>query len=178
MITGAPGAGKSVQAEMLQDRGIATWLSTGKLLREVLTGEQKESQAKGNLIDDSVTIKVLVDRLSEIDDSEFVVLDGFPRRDAQVEWLFTDENPRELDGVIYIDLPEEVAIERLHLRKREDDTDEIIQNRYNIFHEENQPILDHLERKNVKIERVDGDGTVDEVYDRVHEAVHKLSGHR
>ena len=112
IIIGPPGAGKSVQASLLEKNGVAKWLSTSKLLRENQTDEE-EIRNKGELIDLSVTGRILREAMLDIDDSQFAVIDGFPRTDEQVEWLFSDSNPRELDGVIYIDLAEEEAIARL-----------------------------------------------------------------
>jgi adenylate kinase len=162
----------------LEKDGIARWLSMGRLLREKLSNESRKEQKDGDLIDDKITTGILAEALGGIDNSKLVVLDGFPRRDSQSEWLFSDKNPRRVDGVIYIDLPEEVAIERLRLRHREDDNEVVIKHRYEIFHRENGPILSHFKNRGIAIEKVDGDDSIEVVHQRIVAAVNKLSGYR
>jgi len=178
VITGAPGAGKSIQSALLEKNNVAKWLSVGKLLRAKLPPSQRKLQKKGDLIDDAVVTGTIKESLKGISRRQFVILDGFPRRDSQVKWLFSNDNPRKLDGVIYIDVPEDEAIKRLLARGREDDTKATIKHRYDIFHAENRAIMRDFAKRGVQVESVDGTGSIEQVHKRIAAAVRKLSGHR
>ena len=77
------------------------------------------------------------------------VLDGFPRNEAQADAL--DEMLREigrgLDAILFFDLPDDVATERMLGRAadegRTDDTPEVIARRLEIYHAETEPIVEH-----------------------------------
>jgi len=55
LIMGPPGAGKSVQAKLLEKDGKVKWISTGKVLRDNVTPEIKEKMLAGEVVDDSIT---------------------------------------------------------------------------------------------------------------------------
>ncbi len=76
------------------------------------------------------------------------MLDGFPRTLAQADALdamLTDVG-RELDAVLFFDLVDDVALERLVGRAqdegREDDTPEAIARRLAIYHEQTEPVVE------------------------------------
>lgn len=174
ILIGPPGAGKSMQAKLLKERGAAHWISVGRLLREHLQGEQHDRLDKGELIEDEVVTALLVKTLNDIQDSDLAVLDGFPRRDSQIEWLFTEANPRKLDGVILLEADRNVLVARLLKRGRDDDTEATINERIDIFYKEIQPILEHFEAREVPIHKIDGNGSIEEVYQLVHSALKGL----
>jgi adenylate kinase len=121
VLLGAPGSGKGTQAKALCSALRLTHLSTGSLFREQIEqatplGLQiRDSIGRGELVPDEVTVAMLRERLRRTDTGEGAVFDGFPRTVAQAEaldvmlWSFG----RQLEGVVYIDVPDEEIVDRL-----------------------------------------------------------------
>jgi len=76
------------------------------------------------------------------------VLDGFPRNLTQAEALdgMLAEIGRGLDAVLFFDLSDELAVERIRGRAldegRDDDTPEAIGRRLAIYHEQTEPVVE------------------------------------
>ena len=76
------------------------------------------------------------------------MLDGFPRNLAQAEALdgMLAEIGRGLDAVLFFDLSDELAVERIRGRAldegRDDDTPEAIARRLAIYHEQTEPVVE------------------------------------
>lgn len=125
-LLGAPGAGKGTQAEILAGKTGMRHIATGDMLREaVARGTEKGRAAKrymerGELVPDELIVGIVRDELGSRDRAgNGVVLDGFPRTEAQAKALdeMLDEMGTELGAVIYIDVPEEELIRRLSGRR-------------------------------------------------------------
>ena len=77
------------------------------------------------------------------------MLDGFPRNEAQADALdaMLGEIGRRLDAILFFDLPDDVATERMLKRAedegRPDDTPEVIAKRLATYHAETEPIVEH-----------------------------------
>lgn len=173
LFFGAPGSGKSVQGELLVERNGWQWLSTGKLFRSSQDPEVRKRMAAGELIDDTLTNKVLNDALANIGIETMVVLDGYPRNIDQAQWLI-DHLPghgREIDCVIEFIVPEEELMRRLSDRGRAEDVREVIEKRLAIYHEKTTPVLDFLKAQGISIQTIDAHGTVEEVHQRIQGAV-------
>lgn len=125
VLLGPAGSGKSTQAERLVERFDLKHIDSGGLLREAaktqsLLGREidKLINKRGVLVPDSVLMHVLEESLSRTPYNKGIILDGTPRRLSQiatVESLFRRFD-RELDGVIFIRIAIETAIERIRLR--------------------------------------------------------------
>ena len=93
VMLGAPGSGKGTIGKILSKDMNLTHISTGDIFREQINkktelGKQAESyMAKGALVPDDVTIKMVEARLSEDDVKDGAILDGFPRTAVQAEAL-------------------------------------------------------------------------------------------
>ncbi len=74
-----------------------------------------------------------------------MLLDGYPRTKSQMDTIkkFIDSNNREM-VCVYIDLSEDIAIERMLERWRSDDTEEAIKYRIQQFYDKTKPILDMI----------------------------------
>ena len=173
LFFGPPGSGKSVQGDLLVKRNGWQWLSTGQLFRESKDPEVLKRLASGELIDDALTNKVLSDALKEIDDSVRVVLDGYPRNTEQAEWLVETlpNHGREIRCVIAFNVPKEEIIRRLSERGRAEDVPTVIEKRLTIYHEKTKPVLDFFAGRGVKLVDVDGHGSVEDVHERIQQAV-------
>lgn len=111
-----PAAGKGTQSTMLKENYGYNHLSTGDMLREVVSSgtefglQVKNIIDRGELVSDDIIINLINDKLAKIDGKPFI-LDGFPRTLNQAKSL---DNMLDKDyEVIYLDLSEEEAIERI-----------------------------------------------------------------
>ncbi|WP_287129032.1 adenylate kinase [Candidatus Cyanaurora vandensis] len=121
ILLGAPGAGKGTQAQALEERYHIPQISTGDILRAaVKQGSPLGHQAKsymdaGELVPDSLIVDLIRARLQEPDTEPGWILDGFPRTPVQAEALdnLLQELGQSLEGVVLVDVPEPVLMERL-----------------------------------------------------------------
>lgn len=169
IFMGVAGAGKSVQGKMLADKVGLPWLSTGEFFRMLVSGKKRIDMVAGKLLGDHDTI-ALVQKIFAIvgTDQEFV-LDGFPRTMPQVDWLLSQVRHRQLDvtAVIQIETPQEVVIERLLNRGRQDDTKEAIAARFNEYRKQTLPILSAFKEANIPVYEIDGNGEVEEIHQKI-----------
>lgn len=125
VLLGPPGAGKGTQAQLISETLGLPHVSSGDIFRENLKNQTELGQLargfmdRGELVPDDLTIAMIRDRLSRPDAAQGALLDGFPRTPAQAEALdaMLEAMPGEFGGQVnavpYINVPEEVLIERL-----------------------------------------------------------------
>lgn len=166
---GPAGAGKSVQGQILAARHGWRWLSTGQLLRETENKEVLEYLKTGKLVADEQINTLIGDALKDAKDISHVVLDGYPRKMSQAEWLIENQpmHERIIDVVIVLEVPRSEIINRMMLRGRADDTPEAIEERLQIYRREMYPVLSYLTEHGVHVAHIDGTGTVGQVHDRI-----------
>jgi adenylate kinase len=93
IFLGPPGSGKGTQAKVLADRYGVPHLSTGDMLREhvsrntPLGAEAKPIMERGELVPDSLVLKMVAQRIARLDCKRGFVFDGFPRTVAQARYL-------------------------------------------------------------------------------------------
>jgi adenylate kinase len=93
IFLGPPGAGKGTQAKELARRFAAPHLSTGDMLREHVAqgtslGQRAQPiMARGELVPDSIVLRMVAERIERPDCTHGFVFDGFPRTVAQAQWL-------------------------------------------------------------------------------------------
>jgi adenylate kinase len=182
IILGAPGAGKGTQAERIAKSHQIPAISTGDIFRKNIAEETelgtqvKSILSSGGYVPDEVTIAIVRDRLAEADAAEGFLLDGFPRTPAQVEALdeMLSDQGTSLDAVLELTVDTDEVVQRLLKRAqdqgREDDTEDVIRERMNIYVEETAP-LSRIYRNRGLLVEVDGMGEVDEVTERVEKAL-------
>ena len=122
ILLGAPGAGKGTQADILcREFGVAH-VASGDLFREAqrkgteLGLLAKSYMEKGQLVPDEVTIKLILERLTESDcKSKGYLLDGFPRTLEQAKALddALAQEGENIDQVINVSVSPEEIISRL-----------------------------------------------------------------
>lgn len=170
LIMGAPGSGKGTQAAGLCEELQIPAISTGEMLRDAMAsgtelGRRVESIVRsGALVDDATMEEVLRQRLSDDDARNGFLLDGYPRTEAQVEALdrILEDLGVALDLVILLQVPEDELIRRALGRGREDDTEEIIRRRIEVYRAQTEPIL-NIYRERGLLTSVDGLRSVEEV---------------
>jgi len=183
LIFGPPGSGKGTQAARVEREFGMSHLSTGEILRsEVAHGSEvgKEAariMAAGDLVPDDLIDRIVESRLSRIDPTSNVLLDGFPRTTEQAKALDAMLTPRRVDFVVSLDVSEALLIDRLLHRAavegRADDTRDAIMERMREYHHRTAAVLDHYRERGVPVLEVDGVGDVDAVFDRVSQAIKK-----
>jgi adenylate kinase len=93
IFLGPPGAGKGTQAKELSKKYGVPHLSTGDMLRENIAqgtplGQRaKPIMARGELVPDSLVLKMVAERIEKPDCWHGFVFDGFPRTVAQAQYL-------------------------------------------------------------------------------------------
>ena len=178
VILGPQGAGKGTQAALIAQKFAIPHISTGDIFRaNVANATPLGTEAKGfidagELVPDSVTNAMVLDRLQQPDVSNGFLLDGYPRNAAQSEVLaqFLDSTGHPLDAVIELDIDEAHVLERLvqraQLEGRSDDTEAAIRRRLEIYRESTAPLVDYYRDRGL-LRTVDGVGSVDDVSARV-----------
>ena len=166
---GPAGAGKSVQGQILAARYNWRWLSAGQLLRDTHDTELIQKMATGELVDDSVTLRIMGDAIKRAKDIDHVIIDGFPRALSQAKWLIESqpEHERSIGMIVVLEVSRDEIIRRLQLRGRADDTGDAIEERLRQFRQEIYPLLNYFTEQKIHIAHIDGTGTVGQVHDRI-----------
>lgn len=178
LIVGPPGAGKGTQAERIAGRLSIPAISTGDIFRYNIkngTDLGKEAQSytdAGNLVPDSVTNRMVRDRLAEDDAQSGFLLDGYPRNAAQVDELdaILAERDENLDVVLQLTADTEELVARLLGRAAEqgraDDTEDVIRHRLAVYEKETAAVVEIYAARGI-VREVDGLGSIDEVTERI-----------
>jgi len=186
VIFGKPGSGKGTQANFLKEKYSLYHISTGDLFRKNISNktklgiEAKSYLDNGDLVPDSVTIKMLENEVLQNKKVKGYIFDGFPRTLAQAKSLDTFLNSINLkiNATIALDVDENELITRLLDRgkttNRSDDQDlEKIQNRFNEYNNKTSILIDFYDKQG-KFYSVDGKGSVDDITIRLFGLVESL----
>lgn len=182
VLLGAPGSGKGTQAARLTDHLQVPHISTGDLLRaEVAAGsalglQAKEVMARGDLVSDEILLGMLEDRFSRPDTRNGFILDGYPRNLAQADALdvLLQRIGQPMDHAVQLEVDNELLIERLAGRAkaegRADDNPESVRKRLQVYDEQTAPVIEFY-RAHGQLTVVDGVGSLDEMFNRIIEAI-------
>src|SRR3989338_23482 len=146
---------------------------------------------EGKLVPDSVVIGIVRDRLSMEDCKDGFLLDGFPRNLSQSKSL---SDIAKIDALIEIDISDAEAIRRIsgrrtckcgavyhtaynppkkrdvcdkcggRLYQREDDKEEAIRKRLEIYHKDTKPLTDFYKEVHIKI---NGEQAIEDVFEDI-----------
>jgi adenylate kinase len=107
------------------------------------------------------------------------LFDGFPRTVAQAQALekLLELKKTGINAVLALEVGEEELVKRLLNRGktsgRSDDNDEaVIRKRFAVYNNETTPVAEHY-KKAKKFQPVKGEGTVDEIFNVICEAIDK-----
>jgi len=209
VLLGAPGSGKGTQADFLKERYGCAHISTGDILRQNLSdGTELGQKAKvfmdrGELVPDALVVEMVKARLRERDTEKSFLMDGFPRTIPQAEALAKTlaELDRHLDGVVLLNIDEELLVQRLvnrrtcrscgkiwnllnmgaaencpdcggELFQRDDDAEPVIRNRLKVYHEQTSPLVSWYKEKWL-LRAVDAAGSPEEIFKKIQAALNK-----
>jgi len=190
VLMGPPGAGKGTQSENIVEEYDVEHITTGDALRankdmETEYGTPREYMEAGELVPDPVVNEIVVTALA---DADGFVLDGYPRNESQAEYL---DSQTDLDLIALLEVGREELVHRLtgrrvdpetgenyhveynmpddpevrdRLVQRDDDTEETVTERLEVYEENTAPVIDFYEERGL-VERVDGDRSPDEVWE-------------
>ena len=182
LIIGPPGSGKGTQAERISERLGVVAISTGDIFRAHVKGgtplglEARKYIDAGDFVPDSVTNEMVRSRLSADDVDNGFLLDGYPRTAGQVDFLdeVLAQGGQQLDVVLQLTADDDELVTRLLGRAkdtgRSDDNEAVIRHRLDLYHEQTEAVVAKYAERGT-LTRVDGIGGIDEVTDRVLEAI-------
>lgn len=182
VLLGAPGSGKGTQAAKLKQHLQVPHISTGDLLRaEVAAGtplglEAKVIMARGDLVSDEILLGMLEERFSRPDTANGFILDGYPRNLAQAAALdkLLQRIRQPMDFALQLDVDNELLIERIAGRAkaegRDDDHPDSVRKRLQVYDQQTAPVIEFY-RQHGQLTVVDGVGSLDEVFNRIIEAI-------
>ncbi|ALV65200.1 adenylate kinase [Campylobacter fetus] len=172
LIIGAPGSGKTTDASMIaaNDAKFAHY-STGDLLRaEVASGSELGKLidsfiSKGNLVPLEVVVNTIISAIKS-SDKNYILIDGYPRSEEQMRELdrvLASQSEVILDGVIEVDVSEEVARNRVLGRARgADDNNEVFNNRMKVYLDPIKEIRAFYNDKKL-LHKVNGERTIETI---------------
>ncbi len=178
VLLGPPGSGKGTQAEILAERLGVPAISTGRMLRRAVSGGSELGRrvesilSAGSLVDDATMAEVVRERLSRDDAAGGYLLDGYPRTLAQAGTLgrILDETGERLDVVVLVDVPEDELVRRTLERQRDDDTEDIVRRRLEVYREKTEPLIEYYRGLGL-LRRVDGNRSIAAVAEGIRQAL-------
>lgn len=170
IFLGAPGAGKGTQAQILSQNMGIPHISTGEILRDAIANETplglkaKGYVDNGDLVPDELILDLIKDRLGQEDALKGWILDGFPRNVSQADFLrnLLQDLNQVCNGVVNLDVPDSVLLERLLSRGRKDDNEAIISNRLQVYRQQTAPLIDYYQQHQLLI-NVNGDRELSQI---------------
>ena len=172
LIIGAPGSGKTTDAELIAEQNDAiTHYSTGDMLRaEVASGsdigkELNSYMSKGLIVPIEIAIKTITNAIKNAP-TDIIIIDGYPRSMEQLNALdayLHGDSSLELTSVIEVHVSEETARDRVLGRARgADDNTEVFDNRMKVYTEPLAEIQAFYSAKNL-LHVISGEGTIEEI---------------
>ena len=174
VLFGAPGCGKGTQAQRLKAHYGIEHVSTGEVIRDEIRrgtelGRSMESYIRaGKLAPDEIVIGMVANYVSEHKHVKGCIFDGFPRTIPQAEALkeMLAKRGTEVSGMLELDVPNEMLIERLVNRGktsgRADDNEETIRKRLDVYNNQTAPLIEWYEKEG-KRHAVKGYGELEEI---------------
>lgn len=170
ILFGVVGSGKSEQASRIERKLNCPRLTVSQLLRERAKPRWEKLMQAGVLVSDEEIVQLLEPELEKIHaESQEFILDGAPRSVGQAEWLVKKIKAGEvkLTAIIHLKVSRETTVARMLKRGREDDTEEVIGERFKQYETKTTPVLDFLRRHGYEVIDVDGEWSADVVEQQI-----------
>ena len=173
VMLGGPGSGKSTYTEYLIKHFNITHIYPGGMLRkEVEKGSEIGKIAKsiidrGEFVPNQIVLDLIKKKVEQ--SPQGYVLDGWPRYMQQVEDM--EKNEIGYDYAVFLDVSREEVLRRLLARGRADDTEEIINNRIELYKKETGPVIEYMRKRpgflEIKAEGGTPEETANEIIRRI-----------
>lgn len=175
ILFGPPGSGKGTQSANIVDKFRLQHISTGDLLRDEvnrqtpLGTEARKYMDQGMLVPDEVVIGMISSKIDETPNVRGFIFDGFPRTKSQAvaldKLLEFKKTPITLVLALEVPAPEltKRILHRAETSGRTDDTEEVIKKRVEEYAAKTEIVASHYDALG-KVERINGMGTVDEIF--------------
>ncbi len=186
VLFGAPGCGKGTQAALLKEHYGIEHVSTGEVIRDHIRrgtelGQQVQACIeRGELAPDALVISMIADYVAAHKASAGCIFDGFPRTTPQAEAFdrILAENGLQVDLMVRIKVEEEELIRRILLRgkdsgRADDASEEVIRQRLEVYWAQTAIVAEHYKAQG-KYVKVDGEGTIEEVFDRIKSCIDSI----
>jgi len=202
LLTGPQGSGKGTVGASLSSHFNIPLISVGELLRDLPEtashyAEVNSSMKEGALPPVKIVVQIVQERLKAVDCSDGYILDGWCRRMDDLK-AFTPP----VDVVLVLDISRETSIKRItgrrictsdgktyniytlpkekleecrgELTQREDDTQEAVEIRLNIYYTQTKEVIDYFEKQGL-LKIVDAEGMPEEVFQNALNALKSIS---
>lgn len=186
ILFGPPGAGKGTQSAKLIEKYNLLHIATGDLFRKHLSeGSElgllaRKYMDEGHLVPDEVVIGMVDDKINENGSVKGIIFDGFPRTVAQAEALdaLLNKKGTPVSCMIALEVPHDELRERIKERSKtsgrvDDQNDEKINTRIQVYEKETFPVAEHYAAQN-KLHKVNGVGTIDGIFDKISSIINSL----
>jgi len=178
VFLGPPGAGKGTQAQHIAQLYQITHISTGDILRSSIAAstplgqKAQSSMERGELVPDDLILDMIRDRLKQPDTQAGWILDGFPRNVSQAAFLenLLQDLDQRCDYAIYLDVPDESILKRLLSRGRQDDNEQTIRRRLDVYRQQTAPVIEFYRDHSI-LREIDGDRPMEEVTDSIEQVM-------
>ncbi len=183
-LFGPPGAGKGTQSKKLIEKYNLAYISTGDMLREEIANDTElgriaaEVINKGHLLSDEFVVKLIEERMAKYNDVNGFLFDGFPRTTVQayiLEGILLKKGTK-LDCMLSLEVPfdelKRRMLDRAQKENRPDDTEEVIENRFQEYRDKTVPVANFYKEKGIYFP-IDGTTGIDNVFEQLTHAIEK-----
>ena len=174
VFIGPPGCGKGTQANILKENILPDLniLTVSSLLKEksqdesILGKEIKNKMDNGDLIDDTIVISVLKEKVNTLS-NEQILIDGFPRSSIQADSLLEIFENKDL-SIINFEVDDDQLLLRIKKRSTEESRadDSFFEKRLQIYKKSHLAILNSL-KKNYPVTHIQANDEISSVTTKI-----------
>ena len=171
-IFGAPGAGKTIQGQLLARKYGWEWISYRDLLMGLRDRDITYALKHGMFVDEDKALKLMQNVFNKIHQfKNNVILDGFPADYRQIKWMIETKEIKDLTGAIVLRVPRGELWKRLVERKRVDDTRAAIERRQDAYERNITGMIRTLTMNGIKVREISGENQPEDVLARIEDVL-------